>query len=179
MQIDPHSGHRRRWQGGSIVTMHLQFSHQYNGSSDRVVQLMRNPEFIADIASHAGARAHKVRIDGDVANLEMELLAPESMSKFLGRGVKLSQRISWGEPDAQGVRTGTMEIDVKGAPVKVDATGVLSPTGEQSSRAEFEGDLNVKIPLVGKKLESQVLEPMIRDAFAAIERRTNEWLARE
>ena len=39
------------------------------------------------------------------------------------------------------------------------------------------GELSVKIPLVGKKVEAQV-EPMIARAFAGIERRAQDWLSR-
>lgn len=157
--------------------MHLNFTHQYNGSTDRVVELLRNPEFIRDVASHAGAASSDVRVDGDVVHLDMELPAPASVAKIVGGAVRLTQTMSWGAPDAQGVRQGRMDVDVKGAPVNVDAAGSLHPTGDQSSRADFQGDLNVRIPLVGKKLEAQVA-PMITQAFAGIERRANEWLAR-
>ena len=42
---------------------------------------------------------------------------------------------------------------------------------------DYEGELKVKIPLVGKKVEAQV-EPFIVQAFAGMERRARVWLTR-
>lgn len=63
-----------------------------------------------------------------------------------------------------------------GMPVDVHADAVLTPEGE-ATVGRYSGELKVKIPLVGKKVEAQV-EPFIREAFAGIERRAAVWLAR-
>ena len=75
------------------------------------------------------------------------------------------------------MRKGNFTVDIAGAPVTVEADATLSPTGPSSSEAVYVGELTVKIPLVGKKVEAQV-EPMIARAFAGIERRAQDWLSR-
>ena len=155
--------------------MHLSYQHSYPASSDAVVALMANPEFIADVAEHAGATSHDVRIEGRTTHMAMALEAPSNIRKFVGSTIHVTERLTWGDPDPQGVRHGTIEFSVAGLPVNISAAAVLTPTGEASSTATYEGDLNVKIPLVGKKVESLVA-PSIDDAFAGLERRARYWL---
>lgn len=162
---------------GSLVGMEFTYTQSYNGSPERVAALMRNEEFISDVATHAGATRHSVSIDGDTTRLDMTLSAPADLSKFIGNSFDLVQTIAWGEPDAAGVRRGKIDVDVRRLPVSVNATGALRPDGDDASIATIGGELKVNIPLVGKKVERQV-EPFIAEAFAGLERRAREWLAR-
>lgn len=157
--------------------MDLNFRHTYNGSAERVVELMRTKEFIEDIARHGGAKSYDVKIDGDVTRLTMSLSAPANIAKVIGAQIQLSQVMSWGEPDAGGNRPGSVTVDVAGVPVHVDAAATLRPL-DAVSEADFRGTLTVRIPLLGRKIEQQVA-PMISEAFAGIERRVNDWLARD
>ncbi len=158
--------------------MDLNFQHDYRGSSERVVALMRTEAFIDDVAEHAGTTSHSVRIEGDVTHLDMTMAAPQNIARVVGAHIKMQMTIFWGPADEQGVHQGTMDVTVHGAPVTVAATGALRPTGEDSSTADFRGILNVRIPLVGRKIEAQVA-PMITQAFEGIERRANHWLTRQ
>lgn len=158
--------------------MDLIFRHSYNGSAERVVELMRTKEFVEDIARHGGAESYEVSVDGNTTRLTMTLASPPNIAKVIGSHIKLTQRMSWGASDAQGIRPGSIDVDVSGAPVTVRATSQLRPTGPRSSEADFHGTLTVRIPLLGKKIEAQVA-PMIADAFDGIERRANEWLSRD
>ncbi len=157
--------------------MHLSYRHTYAASTDDVVALMANPDFITDVAEHSGATSHDVRIEGPTTHMEMALEAPSDVSKFVGKTIHVTQRLTWGQPDSKGVRRGTFDFSVAGMPVSVVAAAVLTPTGPTSSSATYEGDLNVRIPLVGRKVESLVA-PSINDAFGGIERRAQEWLTR-
>lgn len=157
--------------------MQLNYKHEFNGSPDQVAALFRNEAFIDDVAKHANAIEHTVNIADDVTHLDLTLPAPESISKFFGKGIRIKQSFTWGEPGDAGVRKGIFTVDIAGAPVSVEADATLSPTGPSSSEAVYVGELSVKIPLVGKKVEAQV-EPMIARAFAGIERRAQDWLSR-
>ncbi len=157
--------------------MHLSYRHTYAASPDEVVALMANPDFITDVAKHSGATSHDVRIEGATTHMEMALEAPSDVAKFVGKTIHVTQRLTFGPPDAQGVRKGTVDFGVAGMPVNVVAAAVLTPTGPKSCTGTYEGDLNVRIPLVGKKVESLVA-PSINDAFDGLERRAQEWLAR-
>ncbi len=162
---------------GRLSDMHLSYKHSYPASPDDVVALMANPDFISDVAEHAGATSHDVRIEGRTTHMEMALAAPSDIRKFVGSTINVTERLTWGDPGADGVRRGTIEFSVAGVPVNVTAAAVLTPTGPSSSTATYDGDLNVRIPLVGKKVESLVA-PSIDDAFAGLERRAAHWLTR-
>lgn len=157
--------------------MDLNFHHTYDGSAERVVDLMRTKEFVEDVARHGGAESYDVSIDGEVARLNMALASPPNIAKVVGARVQLTQTMSWGAPDAQGNRPGAIQVEVSGMPVQVNASSTLRPTGAESSEADFQGTLNVRIPLLGRTIEAQIA-PMIADAFAGIERRANDWLSR-
>lgn len=157
--------------------MHLSYQHSYPASADDVVALMANPDFLGDVADHAGATSHSVRVEGRTTHMEMALVAPKDITKFVGSSINVTERLTWGDPDAQGVRRGTIEFKVAGLPVNINARAILTPTGPASSRATYEGDLDVKIPLMGKKIEKMVA-PNIDDAFAGLERRADHWLTR-
>lgn len=158
--------------------MDLNFQHDYQGSTDRVVELMRTEAFIDDVAKHAGTTSHSVRIEDNVTHLDMTLASPPTIAKVVGAHIRMSMDISWGPADARGAHTGSMAVNVQGAPVAVVATGLLQPTVNNGSRADFRGSLTVRIPLVGRKIEAQVA-PMITEAFEGIERRANHWLTRQ
>ncbi|WP_158600625.1 DUF2505 domain-containing protein [Tessaracoccus antarcticus] len=157
--------------------MHLSYRHTYQGSTDAVVSLMANADFITDVAEHSGATSHTVRIEGATTHMEMALEAPSDVAKFVGKTIHVTQRLAWGPADSQGVRRGTVDFGVAGMPVNVSAAAVLTPTGPDSCVGTYDGDLNVRIPLVGKKVETLVA-PSINDAFAGLERRADEWLSR-
>lgn len=156
--------------------MQLTYEHTYNGTPEQVVALMQNEEFITDVAQHAGATSHDVRVEGNVTQLRMSLPVPADVAKFVGKDVDLTQRFDWSEPAADGSSTGKVDVTVKGFPVSVDANAVLRPAGEVTS-GHYTGDLRVRIPLVGGKVE-KMIAPFIEQAFAGIERRAQEWLAR-
>lgn len=156
--------------------MQLDYRHTYAASPQRVVELLRTPEFIDDVAAHAGATSHTVDVTADHTLLTMQLPVPEKLAKFVGKSISLSQKFRFEAPAADGSVHGTVDVDVAGLPIDVAADLSLTPVGSQT-QAHYSGNLNVKIPLVGRKVEDQV-EPFIRGAFAGLERRAADWLAR-
>ena len=156
--------------------MDLDYTHQYAAAPSSVVALMRNEEFIADVARHAGALEHNVSIGQDSTRLEMKLRVPGTLSKFVGQTVSLTQVFRFQPAEADGSVRGVVDVEVPGMPITVNAAALLSPEGA-GTRGRYTGDLAVRIPLVGKKVEG-LIEPFIRDAFAGLERRAGVWLAR-
>lgn len=157
--------------------MDLDYTHTYAANPERVVGLLRNKDFIADVAHHAGATEHDVDITDEATVLTMALPVPDSIAKFVGRTMRLKQTFRFEPPRADGSIRGTVDVDVPGMPVDVVANAAMVPQANGTTQGRYTGDLKVKIPLVGKKVESQV-EPYIRDAFAGLERRAADWLTR-
>ncbi|WP_128774084.1 DUF2505 domain-containing protein [Actinomyces oricola] len=100
---------------------------------------------------------------------------PAAASRFVRSAVRVLVTESWGEPAADGARSGSLEIAVKGAPVRAGATTSLRPEGE-TTRVDLDLDLRVHVPLVGPSLEERALG-MLGQALADEERRATAWLA--
>lgn len=156
--------------------MDLDYTHQYAADPSAVVALLRNEDFIADVAAHAGALEHSVVIDDDATTLDMKLPVPGNLAKFVGQTVALRQVFRFQAPGPDGSVRGTVDVDVPGMPIDVDVNAGLDPQGA-GTQGRYTGGLTVKLPLVGRKVEG-LIEPFIRDAFAGLERRAAEWLAR-
>ena len=157
--------------------MDLDYTHSYAANPERVVGLLRNPDFIEDVARHAGATEHSVDITDESSTLTMSLPVPASVAKFVGSTMQLKQIFRFDAPRPDGSIHGTVEVDVPGMPVDVNTNAVMLPQADGTTQGRYTGDLKVKIPLVGKKVEAQV-EPYIRQALAGLERRAADWLSR-
>ena len=174
VEVDSHAAILGSWRyaGG----MKLAFQHSYPATPEQVVALLRNEEFIADVAQHAGAVDHEATITDDATKLEMEIAAPAKVQSVLGKTVKLGLTMRFGEARADGSVEGHVDVDVPGYPVDAWADAVLEPGGE-GTVGKYDGEVKVKIPLIGKKVEGQV-EPFMIQAFEGIERRARVWLTR-
>ncbi|MDO5676661.1 MAG: DUF2505 domain-containing protein [Propionibacteriaceae bacterium] len=157
--------------------MDLDYTHSYAANPEQVVGLLRNPDFIADVARHAGATEHTVDITEEASTLTMSLPVPASIAKFVGSSLKMKQVFRFDAPRADGSIHGTVDVDVPGMPIDVNANAAMLPQPDGTTQGRYTGDLKVKIPLVGKKVEGQV-EPYIKQAFAGLERRAADWLSR-
>lgn len=156
--------------------MLLDYVHTYDADPGRVVALLRNEEFLDDVARHAGALEHTVALADDTTRLDMALPVPASLVKFVGQSIRISQTFRFEAPRPDGSIHGKVGVDVAGLPVDVNAQAQMLPKGS-TTEGRYTGELKVKIPLVGKKVEAQV-EPFIRDAFDGLERRAADWLSR-
>ncbi|MFV0429580.1 MAG: DUF2505 domain-containing protein [Arachnia sp.] len=156
--------------------MDLRYEHAYQGTPDAVAALMGNPEFIGDIAEHAGATSHTVDVSDEVTTLSMAVPAPTDIAKVIGATVQIEQIFRWEPSDGSGTRRGTVDVRVKGVPVAAKAVAELVPAADGGAAGTYVGELTVNIPLVGKRIETQAA-PIVRSAFAGIERRANAWLS--
>ncbi len=156
--------------------MDLSYTHQYPAQPGEVVALLRTREFIDDVARHSGAVSHEVSIDDDATRLNMKLPVPSNLSGFVGKEVSLAQVFRFRPPAVDGSVAGTVEVQVPGYPIDVNAEALLTPAGD-GTQGRYTGDLRVRIPLVGKRVEASIA-PIIEDAFAGLERRAVDWLTR-
>lgn len=101
---------------------------------------------------------------------------PDMARKVIGGSLQVEQVERWGAPAADGSRTGTTTITVPAA--KATAEGNLRlaavPAGTEYA---VDGDLQVKIPLVGSKV-AQKAEPMVGKVVARAGREVSAWIER-
>ena len=96
-----------------------------------------------------------VSADGGVV-LEVSRKLPDGvpgfLQKFLPSDGRARQTDSWA-PLVAGAHSGTWRADLPGAPTRIGGTMRLEPSGT-GTRYTIEGEVTVKIPLVGGKAES-------------------------
>lgn len=154
--------------------MQISTSHEYAATPDQVAEMLLDRDFLEKVAARAGATSATIHTGGLSAELTLHLNPPAAVAGFIGKELCFTQEMSWDEPGEQP-RTGNVEVTVHGMPVTMNAQGRLTAT-EGGCLASYEGELTVRVPLIGKKLEREA-EPFIRAALDAQAEVGKEWLA--
>ncbi len=92
---------------------------------------------------------------------------PSSFRSFVGQSLDVRLVEAWEAPQADGSRTGTLSLDIAGAPVRVIGRMALRPSGEGTVQS-FSGDITASIPLFGKSIEKAAAGAV--DKVLALER---------
>jgi hypothetical protein len=130
----------------------------YSAHIDDVFALLCDPETVTarfEAAGDTDIVIVRCETDGDEFVIEttrtVEVDVPGFAKRVLNPTNAMTQKERWHAPDADGSRRGTMTVDVKGVPATTRATYELRPTDEGTIHT-VEGDIELKIPLIGKKL---------------------------
>jgi Protein of unknown function (DUF2505) len=101
---------------------------------------------------------------------------PDAFKAMVGAQITIAQTETWGAAAADGSRTGTMDLEVVGAPIRMQAKLSLSATAEGGSLERVDGELKARVPLIGGRIE-RAAEPAVRAAIDAEQRIGQAWLA--
>ncbi|WP_418004832.1 DUF2505 domain-containing protein [Mycobacterium sp. PDNC021] len=99
---------------------------------------------------------------------------PGIVTQFHFGDLSLVREEYWG-PLTDGRAAGTVRSRVPGAPATITGSGVLSPT-TGGARLEFSALVEVRIPLVGGKLEA-MLGQQLRYLIELEQKFTTDWIA--
>jgi hypothetical protein len=91
-----------------------------------------------------------------VVSRELPAGIPGFLEKLLPKEGRVTQTDVWG-PSEGGVRSGTWDVDMPGAPARMGGTMRLEPDGAAGCRYVVDGTIEVKVPLVGGKAEGFVV----------------------
>lgn len=155
--------------------MQISSTQTYDATPDQVFAMMIDEAYLAACCDRFGATERSIRVEGNSSTVNMKLPAPERVQKFLGATLPLNQFITWNEPGADGTRTGTLRMTVDKMPVNVEGTALLRPAGG-GTEVTYQADFQVKIPLVGKKLEQEAA-PVAQRALDLQEQVGRDYLA--
>jgi hypothetical protein len=148
---------------------------EFAADPNQVFTLLTDKAFLDAVCSKTHARSHEVSVEGSTVKTSRQLPAPDAARPFTGDTLTVVEEIVWGEPQADGSRTGTATMKVPGQPVNFTGRYVLAPGGTGSSLT-LTGQLKVNVPLLGKKLE-QAAAPAVMAGFRTQEQVGAEWLA--
>ena len=100
---------------------------------------------------------------------------PDFAKSIVGPTLSVTETYEWGAPAADGTRTGTLTVEVAGAPVAMRSAVRLAPAGG-GTQITIDGDLKASIPLFGGKVE-KAAAPAVIDAIRSEQRTGNAWLS--
>jgi hypothetical protein len=156
----------------------MRFSHQlrYDASPDRVRAMVADPGFRERVCEALHAISYTVSVDGSGAGMTVVVDQtqpargiPSYATKLLGDEIRIIQRESWTDGSS-----GSLTLEIPGKPGSFE--GTVSLSGDGSTVESFDGEVKVRVPLVGGKLEGLVGD-LFRAALSAEERVGRAWLA--
>lgn len=137
--------------------------HEGPGDVEAVLAVLTSEDFAARKAERFGDDSRIVRRDETpdggvtvVVSRELPAGVPGFLQRFLPKDGRVVETHVWG-PAQDGVRRGTWSADIAGAPASLGGTMSLTPT-PSGCRHVIDGEVSVKIPLVGGKAESFIAE---------------------
>jgi hypothetical protein len=155
---------------------------EYEGTVDQVHQAFRDERYWLERLSHSGADkatldSMTVDPDGGVDVITTQTLRsdrlPGVVSQFHHGDLSFVREETW-SPVADGQATANIKGTIPRAPASLTGTGVLRPAGS-GSRLEFTATVEVRIPLVGGKVENFIGSQLV-DLLIAEQRFTSEWI---
>ncbi len=149
--------------------MHLQKSLSYPAPTGEVAALLADRSFVDEVCAAGGTVSHEVDVQGDASGaftvtstrvLPTDEL-PDVARRFVGATLSLRQVDRWDAPASDGSRSGTLELEVPGAPVSARAAMTLRSDGAGGSQQVVDGDLTASVPLVGGRIEKAAVSPLL------------------
>lgn len=156
--------------------MRLTIRHTYAADTGRVHAVLVDPAFLEHASRELGATDIRVSATGDEASVTASVPTPEAVRGFLGPRMAVCQEYVWDAAGADGGRTGTMMLTVRGAPMLVNGVATLRPVAA-GTEFTLDADLSVSVPLLGRTLETATV-PEVRELLESQARLGDAWLTR-
>lgn len=100
---------------------------------------------------------------------------PANVRAFVGSTLEVRQVEAWEPAAPDGTRTGTVAVEIAGAPVRLTGTVALTAAADGSA-ITYDGDLKANVPLFGSAVE-QAAAKAVRGALEAEAGVAREWVA--
>lgn len=153
---------------GGVEQVHRAFS-------DQTYWLQRLADSGADKAT---LDSMKVGSDGGIDVVTTQVLRrdrlPGIVTQFHPSDLAIVREEVW-SPVSDGSASATVTGDIPGAPVSLTGTAVLEPTDNGGSRLQFTVTVEVRIPLVGGKVENFIGSQLV-ELLIAEQRFTTAWI---
>lgn len=157
---------------------------EYDGTVEQVYRTFGDEKYW--LARLAGSGADKTTLDaiettadGGIDIVTTQTLRadrlPGVVTQFHHGDLSFVREETWG-PLADGRATAIVKGSIPGAPATLTGSAVLRPAdGGAGARLEFSATVEVRIPLVGGKVENFVGNQLV-DLLIAEQRFTTEWI---
>jgi Protein of unknown function (DUF2505) len=143
---------------------------RYPASCEHVFAMLVDRSFQERVCAATKALRYEVQIEQDagsaVITTRRELptdTVPDFARGFVGRTLDVVRVDRWEPPAADGSRDGTVTVEIKGAPIRLNGMLALRPD-DAGSEEVIAGELKASVPLLGGKLE-RAAEPALMSAI--------------
>ena len=154
----------------------------YAAPPETVYAMKTDPAFQEAKCIDAGSQRHESAVTpaGDGARIvtQRDLPAddlPDFAKSIVGPNLSVTETYDWGAAAADGSRSGSLKVEVAGAPVVMRGAVRLAAAGN-GTQITIDGDLKASIPLFGGKVE-KAAAPAVVDAIRSEQRTGNAWLS--
>jgi uncharacterized protein YndB with AHSA1/START domain len=155
---------------------------RYAAPPETVYAMLTDAAFQERKCVEAHAQRHEAAVSpaGDGARVvtKRDLPAddlPDFVRSIVGSTLSVTETYEWGGAAVDGTRTGTLTVEVAGAPVAMRSAVRLAPAGG-GTQFSIDGDLKASIPLFGGKVE-KAAAPAVIGAIRSEQRTGNAWLS--
>lgn len=160
--------------------MKLELQYSYPSDVQKVFALISDEAFRRESCEQAGATSVEVGVESDgddrfTVRIERTIVAelPDMVKKLVGDTVSAVQVEKWGAASADGSRSAEVSVDIVGQPAQMKGTAELTPGGA-GTEFTVNGDVSVKIPLIGKRIEPEVAKAITQSLDADVEYGTSK-----
>ena len=154
------------------ITTRLEFA----APPAEVNAMLTDEKYLDAVCRETESSSWDIDVTGSTTRTTRAFPAPAAVAKFTGAELTVSERTVWGDPAADGTRSGELEMTVQGQPVSMRGRLQVA-AGGPGTVVQLTGDLKVAIPLLGKKLE-QSTAPVVLAGFRKQQEVGERWLAR-
>jgi len=149
------------------MSTRVETSHQVSGGVEEVFAILTSPAWparkAADFGDGSAVVERAVHPDGGVrlvVSRELPSGVPGFLERFLPADRRVVQTDEWG-PAAGGERQGRWSVSLPGAPASMGGTMRLEPIAA-GCRYAIEGEVTVRVPLIGGKAERFIGEMVVK-----------------
>jgi hypothetical protein len=154
--------------------MQIHARNEFAANTDVVFAMLTDRVFLRANVLATDPLEHEVSVDGLVTVTRRVLASPSAVAAIAGPKLAIIDQVTW-EAGHGPARTGAALIQVEGLPAQLVGTVTLTPGG-RGAILEYEGDLSVKVPILGPSLAKQAA-PLVLDALEIQQRVGDEFLA--
>lgn len=142
-----------------MSAMQLRHEITYDAPADAVWEMLADPAFRERSCDAMGVLDREIDIERTAEGMRVRIDqvqptagVPSFAKKFAGETTRAIQTEEWSDR-----RSATLEVDTPGKPSHVRGTLTLTESGGRTIET-FEGEVKVKVPLIGGKLEALVAD---------------------
>ena len=159
-------------------------SADYTGTVEQVYLAFADERYWLDRLAESGADeatldSMDVDTDGDIAVVTTQVLysnrLPGIVTQFHRGELRIVRRERWTAPSGERA-TARVSGNIPGAPVELDGDAVLAPGNPSGARLSLQGSVEVRVPLVGGKIED-FIRGQLSNLLLAEQGFTTQWLA--